>query len=175
MRFQWNSTSDGFTGNACLWLLLLLAPFITMVHPTIAQATQLYQWKDASGVTHFTDNPAQVPAQYRHNSQRDVEPLAGINPQTGPAAIGGDPGRKVWEGKCQACHMYDSDGKEAGRVGLFSYLVDPETKFPFSVDVVMGSIKKAVKGTGEGMPAVNVSNDELKALAEFLVHQVSKP
>jgi mono/diheme cytochrome c family protein len=147
-----------------------------LASPGAAVAGQVYQWTDANGVMHFSDNPDDVPVQDRDNSRREVQPLAGIAPQEDTAAPGDDDdGRKIWESKCQACHVYDSNSTEKGHTGLLKYILNPETKFPYPDNVILNSLEKGVRGNGEGMPAIDISEDELKTLIVFLKKEVSTP
>jgi mono/diheme cytochrome c family protein len=151
-------------------LAMLLA-----VSPATAGAGQIYQWTDANGIVHFSDNPDDVPVQDRDNSRREVQPLAGIAPQEDTSSTGDDDGRKVWESKCQACHVYDSNSTEKGHTGLLKYILNPETKFPYPDDQIKNSLENGIRGNGEGMPAVDISEDELNALVAFLKKEVSTP
>ena len=147
-----------------------------LASPGAAVAGQVYQWTDANGVMHFSDNPDDVPVQDRDNSRREVQPLAGIAPQEDTASPGDDDdGRKIWESKCQACHVYDSNSTEKGHTGLLKYILNPETKFPYPDNVILNSLEKGVRGNGEGMPAIDISEDELKTLIVFLKKEVSTP
>ena len=160
--------------GACLvaGILMLTA---AAIWPASALAERIYQWKDADGVTHFTDDVGAVPLQYRGQSQRDLEPLTGIGSEADTGGADEGLGRRIWETKCQACHVYDSSGTQQGRKGLRSYILNPETKFPYPEATITASLRKGVKGTGEGMPAIEISEKEMKALVRFLVGQVSKP
>lgn len=140
-----------------------------------AWAQRIYQWQDAAGVTHFTDDPGAVPLEYRGQGQRELEPLAGIGPSADTQGAGGGLGRKIWESKCQACHVYDSDSTQEGHMGLRSYILNPKTKFPYPEARITAVLRKGVRGTGEGMPAIEISDQEMKALVQFLVRQVSRP
>ena len=151
-----------------------LAVLLAMI-PAAARAGQIYQWKDAGGVVHFTDNPDEVPVQDRDKSRRDVEPLAGIAAQAGTSIASADPGRKIWETKCQACHVYDNDSTEKGHTGLLKYILNPDTKFPYPDKAIFNSLQKGVRGNGEGMPAIDISDDDLRTLVQFLSKEVSRP
>lgn len=150
-----------------LMLSLLLA-----MAPATASAAQIYQWKDANGVVHFSDNPDAVPVQDRGKSERQVEPLAGMAP---PSGMSGDPGQIVWETKCASCHAYDNNSTERGHLGLLNYILNPDTKFPYPDDVIKSSLEKGIRGNGEGMPAIDVSDEQVNALVKFLAKAVSQP
>ena len=154
---------------ACAGLCFALLALM-MAIPPYASAGKVYQWKDASGVVHFSDNPDDVPAKHRASSQREVAPLAGTVASSG--GLGAPSGREVWVSKCQACHVYTSDIREEGNMGIFSFIINPQTRFPFADDVIFTSMKNAASGFGEGMPAVQVSDEELKSLTRFLVQAV---
>jgi mono/diheme cytochrome c family protein len=150
-------------------LLLVLAIF-----PADAPAGQVYQWKDANGLVHFSDNPDAVPVQDRDKSLKEVEPLAGVGSSVDNVADN-DPGRMIWETKCQACHVYDSNSTEKGHLGLLKYILNPDTKFPYPDDVIMNSLEKGVRGNGEGMPPIDISEEDLRTLEQYLVKEVSQP
>ena len=143
--------------------------------PASVWAQRIYQWRDAAGVMHFTDDPGAVPVQYRGQGQRDLEPLAGIGPAAGIDSASEGLGRRIWETKCQACHVYDSDGTQNGHMGIRSYILNPQTKFPYPEARIMDALRKGARGTGEGMPAIDISDKEMKALVQFLIRQVSRP
>jgi mono/diheme cytochrome c family protein len=155
---------------AVVMALMLLAP----AGPR-AWAQRIYQWKDAAGVMHFTDDQGAVPVQYRGQGKRDLEPLAGIGPAAGSDSATDSLGRRIWESKCQACHVYDSDSRQKGHTGLRSYILNPQTKFPYPEARIADALSKGVRGTGEGMPAIAISDKEMKALVQFLTRQVSRP
>lgn len=154
---------------------VVLALAMLALPATGAWAQRIYQWQDDAGVTHFTDDPGAVPLEYRGQGQRELEPLAGIGPSAGANRASGGLGRRIWESKCAACHVYDSDGTQQGRMGLRSYILNPQTKFPYPEARITDALRKGVRGTGEGMPAIEISDQEMKALVGFLVEQVSRP
>jgi mono/diheme cytochrome c family protein len=158
-----------------LWHVAAGLAVLVMASPPAARAGEIYQWKDASGVVHFSDNPDDVPVQDRGKSLRDVQPLAGIATQTDTTATGDDDGRKIWESKCQACHVYDSNSTEKGHTGLLKYILNPDTKFPYPNSVIMNSLENGIRGNSEGMPAVSITDDEMKTLVDFLKKEVSTP
>lgn len=153
----------------------VLALVMLALIPASACAERIYQWQDAAGVMHFTDDPGSVPVQYRGQGQRDLEPLTGIGSQAGTDGASGGLGRRIWETKCQACHVYDSAGSGKGHVSLRSYILNPQTKFPYPEARITQALRKGVRGTGEGMPAIEISDKEMKALVQFLAKQVSRP
>jgi len=159
-------------GNAAGLRFAALALMIAamLVFPPEVSAGKIYQWKDAGGVVHFTDNPGEVPAKKRDTSQREVTPLSGTRASSSGQGV--QSGREIWEAKCQACHVYNSDYKDNELTGIFSHIVNPDTKFPFAYDAVFDTLKNAVSGFGEGMPAVDISEEELKTLTQFLIESL---
>jgi hypothetical protein len=71
-----------------LLFLVVLLPF----YPTASHAA-FYQWLDAAGVTHFTDNPDNIPTKFRKRAKKlklSEEPsgVSPANPQSAaPAAV----------------------------------------------------------------------------------------
>jgi len=70
--------------------ILLFVSILYLAHPGQGQAA-FYQWLDAQGVTHFTDNPERIPAKYRSHVkelQLADEPAQAPAPQTqAPAQV----------------------------------------------------------------------------------------
>ncbi|QXE91830.1 DUF4124 domain-containing protein [Geomonas subterranea] len=66
--------------------ILLSLLMLILLTPTVARAA-FYQWTDADGVVHFTDNRSHIPKQYREKAHRvDVS-------DTAPAVV--TPGNEV--------------------------------------------------------------------------------
>jgi hypothetical protein len=52
---------------------------------TVPADAGIFEWVDSEGVTHFTDNPDNIPAKYRKKvKERELEPVE--NPPVAPAA-----------------------------------------------------------------------------------------
>lgn len=149
------------------WLLVLAC----MVSG-VAVAARVYQWKDEAGRVHFTDDATKVPSAYRHKSARDirpVEPMAGAAPSKDERTLDGN---ALYQKKCAACHVLgfkDKGEKEA----LGWAIINPDTNYPRSADELFRKLRYVVDG-GIDMPEVDASDDELKAIARYLI-EASKP
>lgn len=130
----------------------------------LAHAATLYQWKDDAGVTHFTDNPANVPPQYREKGEREVK---GVESSTSMPGVG----EKLWREKCAACHHLGEGALRSGndtRYGLRSVLFSSYTDVPFPVDTVREKMMPALNGKGASMPAIQLSDEELGSLIKYM-------
>jgi len=149
--------------------LLLASVFMLFFWATISESGRIYQWKDAEGVTHFADNPMAVPAEYRSKSLRDVKGVqtSGKGDQVALSTALSATGAKLWREKCMECHTakrQDADGKKS----LFSYIIDPVTRFPRERADIVGELEYATSGRTTEMDPVDISEDGLKAIAEYL-------
>lgn len=130
----------------------------------------VYQWRDVSGAMHFTDNPNQVPPQYRKNVVgglvETVAPPAGGNQVKSTARI---PVKyKVWTEKCASCHHAGEETK-GGLQGLAHVTINQVTRFPATIDEVVRQLRFASNGRFSDMSRVDVSDDELRSIAQYLL------
>lgn len=135
----------------------------------LVQAAEIYQWKDAAGKVHFTDNPMNVPAQYR-NQKRDVDPLKGIEVKGG-GEIAGRPvseSKALWLDKCASCH-HVGEGKSGKLVSLKFLTINRNTNFPSTPEEMFRRMREAADGRIGDMKAVEVADDELLLIAEYLL------
>ncbi|MDX8396849.1 MAG: DUF4124 domain-containing protein [Mariprofundaceae bacterium] len=132
-----------------------------------AQAVELYQWKDAAGVLHFTDNELNVPALQRQSAKREVNALRAYSGSEGsqPQAVG--MAEKVWMLKCASCHTTGLGENE--KIGLGKLAVNQSTKFPETIENLWPKLRWAADGRWSDMPKQDVSDDELKQIAAFLL------
>jgi len=136
--------------------------------PYAATAGKLYQWKDASGHVHFTDDQSQVPQQHLKGSARDVKPLATMsNPEETAAGKKYIDGKALYESQCAECHVpgFDDEGR---REGLGWTVINIDTKYPNTEDDLFNRLRYVVDG-GIDMPIVKISDDELRAIARYLI------
>lgn len=139
-----------------------------------AEAAQLYQWKDEAGVVHFTDNPMDVPGDHRANDRREVKPL---QPVSGPAPKGAaskaaSAGARLWQQYCSQCHTlaHNTQSSNAkGKMGLGQLTINPETKFPATVNELLPKLQWAVQGRLTDMSSVKISEADLKQIASFML------
>ena len=76
-------------------LILLFLALLLMSFPPVVRAA-FYQWVDAAGVTHFTDNPDQIPSRYRKRAKKlnisdQPAPPQGAAPAPQPPSRGAEP------------------------------------------------------------------------------------
>lgn len=156
----------GVIAVAVLMLFLLEAMSLD------AQATQIYQWKDASGVTHFSDNPDMVPPQYREKSGRNISGLAGTRTSEATVSRESIParyrGKEIWQSKCAECHYASGNSLKDGKRGLHRFIVNEQTNYPMEPEQVLPRFKYAVSGRTSSMPAIEISDDELNAMIKYL-------
>ncbi len=147
---------------------------LCMLFAQAAWAETIYQWRDEAGVLHFTDNPAKVPADKREGSARELsspvskqkEKQASGRSQT--ASIGQD----LWLNKCSSCHHLNGTGWKGDKLGLQPFVVDSSTGFPLAIDDIVRNFRYAVKGRTSNMPEIEISEDELSALARYIVNRL---
>ncbi|MDX8403673.1 MAG: DUF4124 domain-containing protein [Mariprofundaceae bacterium] len=130
----------------------------------------VYHWQDASGAKHFTDNPNQVPSQYRKNVVGGLietgAPLAGENQEKSTARL---PAKyKVWAEKCGSCHHAD-EGTKGTLQGLAHVTINKVSRFPATIGEVIGQLRFATNGRYSDMPRVDVSDEELSSIAQYLL------
>jgi mono/diheme cytochrome c family protein len=152
----------------------LLLLFLTLGCGSL-QAAQLYQWTDDQGVTHFSDNPMDVPPGYRDEGARDVKPLRAVaRGEAGGDAASEKPGMgaSLWQQHCQACHSLDKKAAEgSNKTALGHLLIDAKTRFPATVEQLLPKLQRAAEGRWTDMPSVHVSRDELRQIASFMLEQ----
>jgi len=132
-----------------------------------AEAAKVYQWKDSAGITHVTDNPDLVPPEYRDDGGREVKPLGSIGEAANLPGSGGE-GEVVWRNKCVSCHHL-GEGVKDEKVGLANVIIDSETRFRRTPEQLAEVIRYAADGRYSDMPKVDVSDDEVKTLADYLL------
>lgn len=136
-----------------------------------SKAVEIYQWTDDAGVAHFTDNPAAVPEKYRSNSARDIKPVESVKGAKGDGVqvTASSQGKQLWEQRCAACHDYDHWGWKDDKLGLFREIIDRQSKYPKAEEEIFRRFRKAANGRLSDMPAVEVSDEELKSIIHYLV------
>lgn len=134
---------------------------------TVAYSGEIYQWKDTSGVIHFTDNANKVPAKYRDKSARHVSALPVYGERAASTSFLLD-GQILWAERCSSCH-HMGEGMDGDKVGLGEHLINQESKFPASVDHVADDFQYAVAGRYSDMSAIDISKEELTAIARYFV------
>lgn len=148
--------------SLCVWSFM----------PVLADAAAVYQWKDAAGHMHFTDNLGQVPPQYRQQGLK-VRNIQSQDTKSSanrvPATISSG-GKKIWETKCASCHFINGKGlREDGKRGLQRFVLNEKTGFPFNPEDILPRVRRAVAGRTSDMPPVNITDKELTLLINYLI------
>jgi len=153
--------------------LLLPSMFVAVAAClAVADAAVLFQWKDAAGHWHFTDNPNQVPPQYRKQGvkKRNLQSSDVLKPSVTlvPATIATG-GEALWKTKCASCHHIENDKtSKDGKLGLRRFVLNRETHYPFTPEQVLPNLHYAVSGRTSDMPPVDISDEDLMKIATYL-------
>lgn len=133
----------------------------------VANAVEIYQWKDSAGVTHFTDNSMNVPEKYRKVAKRKVNKLRISGGSEGVDGRLKALGEAAWLGKCASCHTTGENKKD--KLGLGMLTVNQQTKFPTTIEEIVPQLRRAANGSISGMVSLDVTEDELKMIAKFIL------
>jgi len=148
---------------ACMLFLAVLAGLII---PDTGWCAKFYQWKDAAGITHFTDNPANIPkkalATPRNLGAADVVRTEGSN-QTLQ-----ENGKKLWNARCASCH-FEGQGRKGKLRGLGQLTVNQATHFPATSNEMLAKLRPAVEGRTTDMTRMKISDEALLAIARYLL------
>lgn len=134
----------------------------------VTYAADVYQWKDADDITHFTDNEMNVPEKYRKIAKRKINKLqvSGGSDGSVQGKLKGL-GAAVWLDKCASCH---TTGENKGdKLGLAVLAVNQQSKFPATVEEIIPKLRFAANGGISNMPSLDVTDDELKQVAAFIL------
>jgi len=148
--------------------LLLMLSLIAFALPVYAGA--LYKWKDAAGMVHFTDNPNNVPAKYRKDKPLIMgKGLPNVkNPEKGRVHLPRSEGARLWANICSECHSLGK-GRASGLKDLSYLAVNRVSKFSARVEEIFPDLKYAVSGRTSDMDEVDISDDELRAVAQYII------
>lgn len=133
-----------------------------------AVSAEIYQWRDAGGRIHFVDDPSKVPAKYREKAKRNVDGLPAISSENTSKAAVEHEGKAKWEMYCAECHVAGQE-RERGKVSLFPVLIDSGTKYPVSRSRAVWEFRRAADGHYSDMDAIDISDEELGLIAEYLL------
>lgn len=153
-----------------LFLNLIAGSAIALVMGLPVSAASFYQWKDEAGVTHFTDNPNMVPPKYRSKSQRDLSSFPALKSNASEPASRMSAKYKVWTEKCASCH-HTGKGERDGLIGLGPVTINSNTRFPETVKDLTKKLRFAANGRYSDMSTVDVTDDELRAIANYLMEK----
>lgn len=135
---------------------------------------EIYRWKDATGQSHFTDNPLAVPQAYRNQIQapppesapdttsetpptppRSAPPLASEGARLRPGAADSEPvGQKI--------HMLEQQ-LAAAQQQRQAYIDQIEAERPIRTSPAFGRSRRQVAGLGQALAAVERQIDALQA------------
>ena len=138
---------------------------LLMLFSQPAMAAEIYSWKDATG-THFTDNVANVPPEFRKSGKREIKGDIQVVSKSKATSVSKD--KTVWKVRCTSCH-HTGSGRKGGKRGLASYTMNFISGFQKTPEQVMPSLKKATNGRTTDMKPMNLPDDELLAIARFLL------
>jgi len=128
-------------------------------------AAEVYSWKDASGI-HFTDNIANVPVEFRESGKREIK--GDTQTISKGNTMSASKNKEVWTKRCTSCH-HTGAGRKDGKRGLASYTLNFISGFPKTPEQVLPSLKKATNGRTTDMTPMNLPDEELLAIARFLL------
>lgn len=148
-------------------LLVLGALLISMNSPITA--AEVYKWTDSQGITHFTDSLNKVPLEYR--SKKTIKlPVYSSSAKEGTQRKKTPEKYKVWFDKCASCHIA-SGGADGEIVSLTGKTINKTSLFPKTVDALMEDLRFAVSGRWSDMSKVDVTDEELNVIAEYLLKE----
>lgn len=148
---------------------LILAGFFALLMCGNAVSSEIYQWHDADGKLHFVDDPAKVPPEHRVKARRYLSPLQPTSSVGTVMSLDKAEGKLKWQTQCAACHFTGPD-KERGKIDLSGFLINDITKFPESQTQVVWEFRRAADGHYSDMDKIEISDDELKLIAAYLLH-----
>ncbi|MES0372559.1 MAG: DUF4124 domain-containing protein [Mariprofundaceae bacterium] len=149
----------------------LLLTLSLALYAVSSYAGEIYKWKDDAGIVHFTDNMNTVPAKYRNEKpliMKDASPVVKSAVKR-PLSRSKSKGDVLWINKCAACHHLGK-GQVNGLKGLGYLAVNSVTKFPSLIDEILPDLKYATVGRTSDMEAVELSEDELRAVAQYIIN-----
>jgi len=147
------------------YVLALLA-LAGVLDSTSVLAAKFYQWKDAAGITHFTDNPANIPKAARATSH-NMGAVDVVHAE-GEKRISQENGKKLWNTRCASCH-FEGQGRKGELRGLGALTVKHSTHFPATPEEMLAKLRPAVEGRTTDMTRMEISDEELLAIARYLL------
>lgn len=145
-----------------IWGALLIA----LLWTSELQAVELFEWHDAAGITHYTDNEVNVPTEYRKGGKRNVGKLQ-ITGGRIERKQANSLGESVWQDKCISCHTIGAN--QGSKIGLSQLLINSKSNSPATMNEVVAMLSRASRGDLPKMAKVALSPKEIKYIAEFLL------
>jgi len=128
-------------------------------------AKEIYTWKSDTG-THYTDNLAEVPEEYREKGKRD---LATDEPTLdNEILVNLRKDEMIWKAKCAMCH-HTGEGKIEGKRGLVDFTLIYPDKTKRTVEQMLPELRMVIQGRTSEMPKHDISDEELLSIARFLL------
>jgi len=141
-----------------------------MMSIDMAVADRIYQWVDAAGIRHFTNNESNIPSQYRVKVKDMKLQAVRVEAKKPPAVASGE---KLWLERCAACHTPGL--KDEGNLrSLGLRVIDPATRFPRTPDVLSLIFRGAVEGRTTDMTRMEISDADLLEIAHYLIEYSKK-
>jgi len=146
--------------------VIFIFSLILFMPSQVVKADRIYQWKDSVGVTHFTNNESNIPSQYRVKiKDMKLQPAEGSNKVKPEADIIGE---QLWHARCASCHTPGVE-KKNGLRPLASVVIDPNTRFHRSSDVLNLILRKAIEGRTTDMKRLDISDADLLEITDYLI------
>jgi len=145
---------------------LALLALAGVLGSTSVLAAKFYQWKDAAGITHFTDNPSNIPKTARA-TPRNVGALGVVHTESENQTLQAN-GKKLWNAQCVSCH-FEGQGRKGKLRGLGKFTVNQATHFPATSNEMLAKFRPAVEGRTTDMKRMTISDEDLLAIARYLL------
>ena len=143
--------------------------FVALALALPAAAGEVYRWRDAAGVIHFTDDPSRIPPDAQPVRAHPERLIVLENPAE--KAAEGEDGEALFAARCAKCHVLFPE-EDASKEPLVDALLDEKTHAPRPLEEVVKKLRMAADGRFSDMDALEISDEELRRIARFLLAQV---
>jgi hypothetical protein len=128
-------------------------------------AGEIFQWRDAAGHVHFTDDPAKVPWEYQDGASRQMKDYA-------PARkVASRHDKDVWKLHCAECH-HPGEGRVGDLRGLAGYaLHEASDRFMKLPEQMLPDLRKAIEGRTTDMKPMSLDDNKLLAISRHLIQE----
>ena len=131
----------------------------------LSLASEIFQWRDAAGHIHFTDDPSKVPWEYQDGAIRQLEDYA----PTRKVASRDDKG--AWKLHCAECH-HPGEGRVGDLRGLAGYtLHESSDRFMKLPEQMLPDLRKAIEGRTTDMKPMSLDDNTLLAISRHLIQE----
>ncbi len=145
--------------------LLLVLAAIAAASP--AETGEVYRWRDAAGVVHFTDDPSKVPPGARPVRAHPENLIVMERPSGTDEAKGGADGEALFARRCAKCHVLFPE-EDPKKEPLLEVLTDPDTHAPRPLEEVVKTFRWAADGRFSDMDDIEISDEDLRRIAQAL-------